>query len=240
MTLLERGFDLDDSCKLYLPFFRQKSSSAYIYDQSGNGNHATITGAVPTTLANPPIGWYCDGTNDLFTITDFLCTGNSGQEITVLQWIYPHLFAADDRTICHLDIGTNQRAWRLGIMDANGKYAVGISDDGTAAAGHQKNYTSSVNMTASKFNLIGFTFNAGTLSLYLNGSVDTNPTKTTDDAITTIHNSTANLTIGCSLNNGVGGNFSNITTGEAWIFCEVLTPLRIRNMYEITRRKYGV
>jgi hypothetical protein len=44
---LRKGFALDPSCKLWLPFCKYGSEQAKIYDQSGNNNHGTITGAVP-------------------------------------------------------------------------------------------------------------------------------------------------------------------------------------------------
>lgn len=39
-------------CILYLPFHRYGSEQSKILDQSGNGNHGTIAGAVPTTNSN--------------------------------------------------------------------------------------------------------------------------------------------------------------------------------------------
>ena len=44
---LRKGFALDPSCKLWLPFCKYGSEQAKIYDQSGNNNHGTIVGAVP-------------------------------------------------------------------------------------------------------------------------------------------------------------------------------------------------
>jgi hypothetical protein len=36
-----------DGCKLYLPFYRQGAETSKIYDQSGSGNHGTISGSIP-------------------------------------------------------------------------------------------------------------------------------------------------------------------------------------------------
>lgn len=44
---LRRDFDLDSSCKLWFPFYKYGAEQSKIWDQSGNNNHGTITGAVP-------------------------------------------------------------------------------------------------------------------------------------------------------------------------------------------------
>jgi len=46
---IRRGFDLDPSCKLYLPFYKYGAEQSKIWDMSGNNNHGTISGAIPST-----------------------------------------------------------------------------------------------------------------------------------------------------------------------------------------------
>jgi len=66
-------FQLDPSCKLWLPFRRYGSEQSKIWDISGNNNHGIITGAVPAQIptlsgvalvanggmedGDPPTGW---------------------------------------------------------------------------------------------------------------------------------------------------------------------------------------
>lgn len=79
---IQRGFDLDPSCKLWLPFYKYGAEQTKIWDQSGNNNHGTITGAVPASYpmlsgvelvtnggmesGDPPTGWSATGTPETF------------------------------------------------------------------------------------------------------------------------------------------------------------------------------
>jgi len=184
------------------------------------------------------IGWQFDGVDDVITITDFLETGNSAKELTVLCW-QRYLGTAAKYFFAHWDSNA-KRAWRMTYQPSN-LFEVTISDDGSTDAGHFKDYVSSINgWSNGQFMLAGFTFNNGTLTLYANGVADTNPTKTTDGAITTIHNSTANLTIGCALATGAWSTGAQCVISEVAIFNRALTEVEIRNYYEMTRGRYGV
>jgi hypothetical protein len=79
---LQRGFDLDPSCKLWLPFYAYDKNVNKIYDMSGNNNHGAITGAQPAVYpiaggvelvsnggmesGNPPTGNTVIGTPAIF------------------------------------------------------------------------------------------------------------------------------------------------------------------------------
>ena len=70
---IQRGFNLDPSCKLWLPFYTYDKNVNKVYDMSGNNNHGVITGAAPAAypiagglelvsnggmeVGNPPTGW---------------------------------------------------------------------------------------------------------------------------------------------------------------------------------------
>ena len=106
--------------------------------------------------------------------------------------------------MAHYDTGTSQRSFMM-AMSTGPPYnllCVYISDDGTYTD-HVKYYISSVAAFDSTPHLIGSAFDAGILKLYIDGVEDTNPTKAVDAAITSIHNSTADVTIGAYLNNDV-------------------------------------
>jgi len=54
-----------NGCVLYLPFYRYGAQAQKIWDQSGQGNHGTITGAVPATY--PILSGFPLETNGTFT-----------------------------------------------------------------------------------------------------------------------------------------------------------------------------
>jgi len=90
------------------------------------------------------------------------------------------------------------RSWSLGT-DGSNKIQLILSDDGTLDAGHVKEYRGSQTIIDGLEHTIGFTFSGGVLNLYVDGMLDPSPTKTKDDAITTLFDSSADLTIGCRL-----------------------------------------
>ena len=186
-------------------------------------------------------GRYLDGVDDVITVPDFVETGNSAKELTVLVWQRYLDTAATKYFIGHWNDATpNQRAWTMRYAASN-KVSCLITDDGIGGAGHLKNYTTSiVGWSNTSWILIGFTFNNGTLTLYANGVADTNPTKTTDNAITTIHNSTSAITIGCVLASGLWSAGAQCVIEEVSIFNDVKSALWIRNYFELTRSRYGV
>jgi len=191
--------------------------------------------------SEPAVGWYLDGVDDVITVADFLEMGNSAKELTVLVWQKYFALATTKYLISHWDDVLDQRAWTMRYAASN-KVTVLITDDGLGGVGHLKNYTTSITgwSNSSWWMLIGFTFNNGTLTLYANGVPDTNPTKTTDSAITTIHNSTVALVLGCTLSNGAWSTGAQCAVGEALIFNRALTAIEIRNYYDLTRHRYGV
>ena len=132
------------------------------------------------------------------------------------------------------DGAANQRSFLMytnGISPYN-KLKIIVSDDGTVNSGHRKSYESSLVAFDSTWHLIGFTFDAGTLKLFVDGVEDTNSTKTNDDAITTIHNSTADVTIGSYLNSDVPTSFFSGDLAKARIYNRALTADEMLLIYD--------
>ena len=103
------------------------------------------------------------------------------------------------------DSGANQRSWSL---NTNGQSLRAYMCKGGTTASGFKSYTASSTIGTASTTL-GFIFSAGTLTLWNKGAIDTNPTKTTDTAVETLHASTADMVIGASLNSGsVAGPYS--------------------------------
>jgi len=62
--ILNLQFDFDPFCKFWLPFLKYGAEQSKIWDQSGNGNHGVISGAVPAISVDEEFGWYFDGSDD--------------------------------------------------------------------------------------------------------------------------------------------------------------------------------
>jgi len=215
-----------------------------IHDSSGNNNTGTLTNATPgTCTTSADTAWYngrngkwnaslkFDGTDDWVSITDFNDSGDSNKQISVFAWIKGAV-QQNREIISHYDSGANQRAWLLGSGSSNSsKIQVIISDDGTYSSGHRKHYESSLTTMDSSWHLTGFTFNNGVLKIYVDGKEDTNPTKTYDDAITTILNPSVNLSIGAHLNNGTAAQILLGQIDDVQIYNYALTALQVKNLF---------
>ncbi len=169
------------------------------------------------------------------SIPTFVDTGSS-KEITVLVWAKG---ASQTKSIFnHADYGIDLEGWEMDGSAVAGLWKVHVFDDGTGDVGHKKNYQSSIVLLDNTFHLMGFTFNNGTLKIYADGMVDPNPTKTSDDAFTTLFNSTSAVEIGCILNSGVPANLFTGTIGECFIYNSCLNSGEIFDIYSATKGFY--
>ena len=126
---------------------------------------------------------------------------NFGTAMTCFGWISNGgggLYA-DRCIISQYDFGNNQRSWEIGTLGTDCARVV-LIDSGSQST--RKIYDSSVVVLDATTNSVGFTWGGGVLKVYIDGVQDTGVTLTQDDAFTTLHNSTANLTIGALRNSG--------------------------------------
>ena len=174
------------------------------FDGSGHGRTATSANS-PTYIANVVNGMpvvRLNGTNQYFTISDFAFSSSAtpaGLSVFVVAKYDAIPPAAYEPIINHFDVSA-QRAWSIGVKHTTGRLRGKISADG--GDGNFLNYQSGSAAGATGDFFIGaMVFGSSALSLYTNGVLE-NPTKTDDGTVATIHNSTADLTIGCELNGG--------------------------------------
>lgn len=219
-------FVFDPSLVLYLPLYELDGSS--FASKDAYGHTCTVTSALWR-----PGGYYFDGSADI-TIPDFTDVGDSNKQISAFVWI--NCASETKAAFTHLDNTLQSRAWWIGA--SADYFRAEISDQAVWAVGHRKRYVSSIVTSDETWHLIGFTFNAGTLTIYVDGVADTNPTKSYDDAITTIHNSTADLALGACMSNGVAAQQMTGYLGDAWIYNRALTPLEIQHNYLATKWRY--
>ena len=194
-----------------------------------NSNHGAVTGA--TVGAK----WTSfNGTTDNVRIPDSVSL-SPVNAMSAFVWVKG---AAQNGkgVLSHYDSAINKRAFFLTSHSTyTNKLHVVISDDGTLGVGHRKNYYSSIISFDNTPHLIGFTFGTGTLKLYIDGIEDTNTTKTYDDAITTIHNSTADIMIGCYLNSGTPTSLFTGYISKPHMWKRAITPAEALLWFDQTR-----
>lgn len=184
--------------------------------------------------------WVLDGDGDDYITIVRDASLLVGSTISVLAWVYGTV-GSSDYAIGHWD-DNNQGSWAIGSYDAApSPMIVVLSDDGTFTAGHRKYYRGSVNgFEATVWHHLAFTFNAGTLTLYVDGVADPSPVKTYDDAIVGLHPSTADATLFCILNTGVPSNYYTGRLALPRIYDYVLTAAQIEEHFNAERNWFGV
>lgn len=131
----------------------------------------------------------------------------------------------------------NYRSWELltGSTSTN-KMRVLLCVDGTAAT--RKMYESSIIALNSQWNYCTFTFDgANTLQLYVNGVLDTNPTKSADPAVNSLYDSPAPLLCGAAHAGVVPGAFYTGQIAHVFIVARAMNATEIQRLYYIERQK---
>jgi hypothetical protein len=201
-------------------------------DRSGQGNTGYLSGFTSTTTVIGRIGQALqfDGSNDYVSIPDSAALSPTS-EITVSAWI--KTTNLDEAFVAHYDTGTGERAWDL-LTDSSGLLRAVVSDDGTDTSSHRKDYRGE-QIADNVWHHAVFTFQGtgSVLNLYVDGILDASPTKVVDPAITSIHDSTAAVSIGAQLNNGAVSSASAGTIDDVRIYDRVLSSQEIKRLYEL-------
>ena len=206
-------------------------------DISGNNNHGRLTDMLPNTQDS---GWggskfggglKFDGIDDNIRITD----ANSldvTPAMSAFAWVKGNAQNAK-MIISKYDSVADKRSWIIRSTDASPyqKMRITISDNGVYDAAHIKDYYSSIDILDNAWHFAGFTFNAGTLKLYIDGVEDPNPTKALDPAITTIFTSDRDVIVGAYLTNNIPINFFTGSINGAGIYNRALTATEIKQLY---------
>ena len=197
---------------------------------SWGGKNGTLHG--PTTVTSECPQGSClsfNGSSDYINIADD-AVFNFGSKMTVMAWIKggPQ---SDKYFLGHYEGSGNNRSWLFGSISSN-KLVVLLSSNGSWDAGYRKSYysTSAVAFDSS-WHLVGFTWNSGSLKLYIDGQ-DVSVTKTYDDSFTAIYNSSGNLSFGTYLIGGVPA--SSYYTGlvdETRLYNEAIPVSLIKEQY---------
>lgn len=225
------GIDIN-GLQSYWSLDKSDVKSTTVKDKSGNGNSAVCAESPAFStdqngVANQSI--YFDGDQSI-RITDFDPTGDSGKYLSCFSWVNVVTYGGNQPIFAQYDPDVDKRAIIM-IIKNTGVFSTILSDDGTLDVGHGKKYDGTSNLFDT-WHHVGFTWNNGTLKLYVDGEEIT-PAKEQDDAITTIYNPDIDIIIGARLSNGDvtlplqdGGMISDVL-----LYNRVLTDDQISNIY---------
>jgi len=198
------------------PYTRRIGTQSYVADKSSSGDYRNA----------PQLGrcYLFDGTDDYCTRGARLTTG-SPTALTLSAWIK----TSDTGYSCIAAEwnGTgNNWSWATTITNGtSGKLTVYLSSNGSTI---HKQYNSAATITDDVWHHIAFTFDAGTLKLYIDGVEDT-PTKVSDLACASLYNSTANF--GLSLLDGGTTWVLNGRQFDTLVYQQALTADEITYLY---------
>lgn len=161
--------------------------------------------------------------------TDF----NFGTLMSAFLWVKSSSssLSGGENLFSHSDNAGNQRGFEIRVATDTSKYEVYLSSDGQNSASSRKIYVSSVTVFDNSWHLIGFTWNNGSLKLYIDGVEDTAVSKPSDANITTIHDSTSSLNIGSKQAGGAGTLFFAGQLDEPALWSSELTSGQIFSIY---------
>ncbi len=101
----------------------------------------------------------------------------------------------------------------------------------SSTGGFDKIYRSTAVVFDSTWHHVAITFGASTLKIYIDGALDTTPTKEADGAVTTLKNSASGLSMGTLFNGGTPGNFYNGKVDELSLWSIALSATDITALY---------
>lgn len=198
-------------------------------DYSGNYNDGTLVDDASSVPGRFGSALDFPGSGDYVLVADSPSLGIT-QAITVIAWVKT---GDDDKAIvCHYETDSNQRAWYLGVH-SDGTIRALITDNGTSTTSHRKDYRGSASFNDSEWHFIGITYegSSDTLSLYVDGVLDDSPTKDDDPNISSIHNSTGDLSIAALMSAGSPGDEVTGQIDHVTIYNTALVPGEMAELF---------
>ena len=204
------------------------ANSSYLVDIWGQKN-GTVTATPPTVLSGSNcIFGSClnfNGSQYVSVADDSIF--NFGSSMTAMMWL-KGIAQTSQRGIFNQWAGTDN-AWWIGAYGVSpfNKLQILITDDGTTNVGHYKSFVSSDIVFDGKWHLVGFTWNTGTILLYIDGQ--SVPFATSGSMVSnSIWNSSTNLMLGW--HNAVGSYFTG-SVDEIRLYNATITTSQIREQY---------
>ena len=198
-------------------------------------NNGTNYGSIYSKGANPfnQIGITSrtlDGVGDYITIPDL---NESTTNLSVALWVKTTDVDWATTHLAHWRSIDDNRAWWIGpsrTSESNGKkLMVYLSGDGDGLS-PVKRYYGTTDVSDGAWHHVAFTWNNGTLKLFVDGSEETT-TKPSNNAMTTIHNSNGPITVGCTWVNDAPLNFGSGGRADIRIYNSTLSTTDITDLY---------
>ncbi|MFH1947010.1 MAG: LamG domain-containing protein [Candidatus Magasanikbacteria bacterium] len=172
---------------------------------------------------------------DFTSWDDIVNVGNDASlsitdKLSFVAWVECGNQSTRDHIASKYSAGQSAWLWRTYTQTGGArKLELLVIDNGTGGAGHTKLwYTTDDVLPVSGWAQVAFTFDGGVIKMYVNGIEITDFTKTSDDAITTIFDSTADLYIGNFTDTySWVGDLTNVSIWDT----AVLTQTDITNLY---------
>ena len=174
-----------------------------------------------------------DGSSDYISIPDI---NESTTNLSVALWLKTTDLNWTTSHLAHWKNAGNNRAWNIGpskTSDTNGKkLMIYLSADGDGL-NPIKRYYGTTDVSDGTWHHVAFTWDNGTLKLFVDGSEETT-IKEVDHSMTTILNSDGLITVGCTFANGVPANFGSGGRADIRIYNSTLTATDISDIYNGT------
>ncbi len=174
-----------------------------------------------------------DGSSDYVSIPDI---NESTTNLTVALWLKTTDVDWVTTHLAHWKTTDNNRAWLISpstTAETNGKKLMVFISENGAGTNPVKRYYGTTDVSDGTWHHVAFTWDNGTLKLFVDGSEETT-TKVLDHAMTTIYNSDGLITVGCTLVNDAPANLGSGGKADVRIYNSTLTATDISDIYNGT------
>lgn len=179
-------------------------------------------------------GYYTTGTSKYLNATSFRTISEDGKHASQFFWVRGTT-GFTGMGLTHWNTATGARG-ESSEFDGDSRFKVLLSQE---SLGTNKSYLSSIELDDGVWHFVGWVWNDGGLTLYIDGVNDTAVTKTTDHAMSKINASTYQVLLGARGNAGNPAGFPNARFDNVLIFNTSLTPAEVSALYSSLAPQYG-
>ena len=201
------------------------ATAVYLSDMWGQQN-GTVTSYPPTVLSGSScISGSClsfNGSITQYVSIPYSSTFNFSSAMTAMVWAKTVTAGGDKSILSQANLNTNS-SWI--IATNGGNLRVYLYSDGA-----NNRYYNSSSISDGNWHLVGFTWNAGTVTLYIDGqSVSSTSSGATLTNI--LFNSSSNLCIGCYYSNSLPTAYFTGQIDEARLYNAIIPVSKIKEYY---------
>ena len=201
-------------------------------NDSWNQNNGTIGGA-PTPISDcvEDSCYRFNGSPDYMYIADNDTLFNFQTQMTAFLWVKGFV-QQDSRglfTQFNYGVGIAERAWAIrpcGVTNSKLEVIIDNFGDGLTA---RKSYKSFTSILDNRWHYVGFTWNSGTLNVYVDGVIENDVVY--NDSFTTIHNSNASISVGSFFASGSPAGFFVGDIDYASLYNKAISSSQIQGKY---------